>query len=61
VCLGQVVLEVLCNLSHQTLEGQLAEQKIRALLVAANLAQGHSSGTVTVRLQKSTHDRQQSG
>ena len=34
---AQVGLEVLCNLADQALEGQLADQQLRALLVLADL------------------------
>ena len=44
---AQVGLEVLGNLTHQALEGQLADQQLRALLVLANLTQSHGTGTVS--------------
>ena len=44
------VLEVLSDLSDEALEGQLADQQLRGLLVAADLSQSLGSGTVTVRL-----------
>ena len=47
---AQVRLEVLSNLAHQTLEGQLADQQLRALLVASNLAQCNRSWPVAMRL-----------
>jgi hypothetical protein len=47
---AQVRLEVLCNLAHETLEGQLADQQLRALLVATDLAQGNRARPVPVRL-----------
>lgn len=40
---AQVGLEVLGNLTDQTLEGELADQKLSGLLVATNLTQ--SDGT----------------
>ena len=39
-----VVLEVLGDLTHEALEGELADQEIRALLVLADLAQGDGAG-----------------
>lgn len=41
---SQVSLEVLGNFSDQTLEGQLADEQLRGLLVATDLPQSHSSG-----------------
>ena len=46
---AQVCLEVLSDFTHQTLEGELADQKLSALLVTADLSQGHGSGPVAVR------------
>ncbi|CAG6022232.1 unnamed protein product [Menidia menidia] len=47
---AQVGLEVLRDLPDQPLEGQLADEQLGGLLVAADLPQGHGSGPVTVRL-----------
>ena len=47
---AQVRLEVLRDLTHQALEGELAHQELRALLVAADLTEGHSAVAVAVRL-----------
>ncbi len=47
---AQVGLEVLSDLPHQALEGQLADQQLGGLLVAADLSQSHGTGPVTVRL-----------
>ena len=44
----QVSLEVLCDLSHQSLEGQLSDQKFGGLLVTTDLTKSHSTGTVTM-------------
>jgi len=41
---AKVGLEVLGNLADKALEGQLADQQLRALLVAADLAQGDCAG-----------------
>ena len=46
----EVALEVLGDLTHQALEGELADEQLRRLLVAADLAQGDGAGPVAVRL-----------
>ena len=43
---AEVRLEVLRHLTHQALEGQLADQQLRRLLVLADLAKRHSAGPV---------------
>ena len=43
---AQVRLEVLGNLTHQPLEGQLADEQLGGLLVLPDLPQGHGSGSV---------------
>lgn len=48
---AKVSLEVLCDLTHQTLEGQLAQQQLRRLLVAADLTERHCPGAVSRRQQ----------
>lgn len=47
---AEVGLEVLGDLAHQSLERQFADQQLRALLVATDLAEGDGTGTVTMRL-----------
>jgi len=47
---AKVALEVLGNLTDETLEGELADEEIGRLLVPADLAKGNGSGTVTVGL-----------
>ena len=47
---AQVGLEVLGNLPDQALEGQLADEQLGRLLVAADLTQSHCAGPVTVGL-----------
>jgi len=47
---SQIGLEVLGNLSDETLEGQLADEQLGALLVATDLAQGDRAWPVTMRL-----------
>jgi hypothetical protein len=46
----QVGLEVLGNLPHQALEGQLADEKLSGLLVPPDLTEGHCAGPVPVGL-----------
>jgi len=46
----QIRLEVRSNLADEALEGEFADQQLRGLLVAANLAQRHSAWAVAVRL-----------
>ena len=47
---AKVSLEILGNLSHQSLEGHLAKEQLRGLLVPPDLPQGHGAGPVPVRL-----------
>jgi len=51
---AQICLEILSDFSHQTLEGQFANQQFSGFLVTANLSQSHGTGPVTVRLLNST-------
>ena len=51
---SQVSLEVLGDLSHQTLEGQLADEELSGLLVSPDLTESHSSGPVSVGLLDSS-------
>ena len=44
----EVCLEVLGNLTHQALEGQLADEQLSGLLVLADLTQGDSSWPVPI-------------
>ncbi len=46
---AQIRLEVLSDFSHQTLEGQLADQQLGGLLIATDLSQSHSAGPVAMR------------
>ncbi|GFE54510.1 histone H3 [Babesia ovis] len=50
----KVSLEVLGNFPNKTLEGQLADKKLSGLLVPPDFTEGHSTGTVTVRLLNTT-------
>lgn len=43
---AKIGLEVLGDLTDKTLEGKLADEKLRRLLVAADFAQGHRAGPV---------------
>ena len=53
----QVSLEVLGNLSHQTLEGELADEQLSGLLVSPDLSQGDGSRPVPVGLLHSSGGR----
>ena len=46
---AQVGLEVLGNLSHKSLEGQLADQKLSGFLVASDFAEGDGARAESVR------------
>ena len=47
---AEIVLEILSNLTDESLEGELADEKLSALLVLADLTESHSSGAITMRL-----------
>jgi len=47
---SEIALEILGDLSHETLEGKLSDQKIGALLVPTDFAEGDGSGPVSMRL-----------
>ena len=47
---AEVGLEVLGDLADEALEGELADEEIRRLLVATDLAEGDGSGAVAVGL-----------
>ena len=51
---SQITLEILGNLTNQTLEGKFSDEEIRALLVSTNLAKGDGSGSVSVGLLDSS-------
>jgi histone H3 len=53
----QVVLEVLGNLTNETLERELADEEIRRFLVTTDLTKGNSSRAVTVGLLDSSGGR----
>ena len=54
---AQIGLEVLSDLTHETLEGQLTDEKLGALLVTADLTESHCSGPVAMRLLHSAGGR----
>ena len=47
---SKVSLELLSDLTHKTLERQLADEELRALLVATDLTESDRTGAVTVGL-----------
>ena len=47
---AEVSLEVLGDLPHEPLEGQLADEKLGGLLVSPDLTESHSAGSVSVGL-----------
>ena len=47
---SQVRLEVLGDLSYESLEGKLSDEKVRGFLVSTDLTKSDSSGSVSVRL-----------
>ena len=55
---AQVGLEVLGDLAHQALEGQLADEQLRGLLVLADLAQRHGARAVAVGLRAQERQRE---
>ncbi len=54
---AQVRLEVLGDLADEALEGKLADEEFRALLVATDLTKRHSSRAVTMGLLDTTGRR----
>jgi hypothetical protein len=54
---SEISLELLGNLSHQALEGQLADEQLSGLLVSANFSQSHGTWAVSVRLLHSASGR----
>ena len=47
---SEVRLEVLCDLSYESLEGKLSDEKIRGLLVTSDLTKSDGSRSVSVGL-----------
>ncbi len=54
---SQIGLEVLCDFTDQTLEGQLADQQLSALLVTTDLTEGHGARPVTMGLLDASSGR----
>jgi len=50
----EISFEILSDLSHETLEGQLPDEKLGGLLVSSDLPESHSTGPVSVRLLDSS-------
>jgi hypothetical protein len=53
----EIGLEVLCDLTNETLERQLADQQLGTLLVATDLTEGYSAGPVAMGLLDATGGR----
>ena len=51
---AETYLEILCDLTHETLEGELADEELRRLLVATNLTKSDGTGTETMGLLHTT-------
>jgi histone H3 len=51
---AEVGLEVLCDFTDETLEGELSDEELGGLLVATNLTESDGTGLVTVRLLDTT-------
>lgn len=47
---AQIGLEVLCNLAHEALERQLADEQLSGFLVTTDLPEGHGAGPVAMGL-----------
>jgi len=47
---SEIGLEILRDLAHEALEGQLANEQLSALLVATDLAKRHCARAITMRL-----------
>ena len=54
---AEIGLEVLGDLAHQALEGELPDEQLGALLVTSDLTKGNSSRPVTVGLLDSSSSR----
>ena len=54
---AEIGLEILGNLTNQSLEGELADQKLSRLLVSSNLTESDGTGLVSVRLLDATGAR----
>ena len=47
---AKIGLEVLRNLTHEALEGELSDEELRALLILPDLTQGYSAGAEAMGL-----------
>jgi histone H3 len=54
---AEIALEILSDLTNETLEGELPDEEISTLLVPADLTKGDGSGPVTVGLLHATSGR----
>jgi histone H3 len=54
---SEIRLEVLCNLTDETLEGELSDEKLGGLLVSSNLTESDGTRLVAVRLLDTTGRR----
>jgi len=50
----EIGFEILSDFPHQTLEGQLPDEKLSRLLVSSDLSESHGAGPVSVRLLHSS-------
>ena len=57
---GTANLKILRKFAHETLEGELSDEKFSRLLVATDLAQRHCSGAEAMRLLHTTRSSLQS-
>ena len=51
---AKISLEVLSNLSDETLERKLSDQELSALLISSDLSKSHSTRSISVRLLNSS-------
>jgi hypothetical protein len=58
---AEIGLEVLSNLTDETLERQLADQELRRLLVATDLTESHGTGAVTMGLLDASCEKRNAG
>jgi len=54
---SEISFEILSDFPHETLEGQLPDEKLGGLLVSSDLPESHSSWPVSVRLLHSSGGR----
>jgi hypothetical protein len=54
VCGAPTDLEILCDFTHKTLEGKLADEELRRLLVPTNLTKSDGTRTKTMGLLDTT-------